>query len=490
MAKKTLKEGWIVPGREKLAAIFGAGSYQAMNTFVTSFLAVYLLMVGISPAIAAAVLLIIRAWDAINDVIFGYLVDKYRFKEGKSSFTKWLFSGRYMPWFRILFLIIPIGTVVMFSINTGWPLWLRVVQYVLGYILFDLGYTASGAYVLLPISMTNNYQERNFILAWNGLGQGIGSLPVVFLGTMFIAGSFGYTGSAVVFSILGLVLALIPALFVKERNVAEYDENAMRNYSIKEMFIALKQVPELFIIFLGALLWGIFYARGYNLFVAYYIFNDANISIVLSLVGIIPSICIIPFLPVIFKHMDKIAVARLVCAIFAICGIIMCILGPGFFVGNLPLFYFLFLIQNTAYVLTMFSLSQLMPDMAEVVKCRSGKDVAGVVSSTYAFVNKLVGSLVTSVSLLILGAYGWVAVEANSFDELAGLNAQGIGLQTERALEGLWNVSFFIPNIGFALAAITFCFVKIKRKNVAIYMRVNSGEITKEEGDELIAKGG
>lgn len=53
MSKRKRKEGWIVPAHEKVAMVFGAGSTQAMNTFVQSFLSVYILMVGISPAVAA-----------------------------------------------------------------------------------------------------------------------------------------------------------------------------------------------------------------------------------------------------------------------------------------------------------------------------------------------------------------------------------------------------------------------------------------------------
>ena len=56
MSKRKRKEGWIVPAHEKVAMVFGAGSTQAMNTFVQSFLSVYILMVGISPAVAAGVL--------------------------------------------------------------------------------------------------------------------------------------------------------------------------------------------------------------------------------------------------------------------------------------------------------------------------------------------------------------------------------------------------------------------------------------------------
>jgi Na+/melibiose symporter-like transporter len=488
MAKKPRKEGWIIPGREKLAMVFGMGSGATLNTFVTTFLALYVLMVGISPVIAAAVLLIVRSFDAINDVIFGYIVDKYRFKEGKTRFTKWLFSGRYMPWFRVLFLIIPIGTVILFSINTDWPLWLRVTQLVIGYLIYDIGMTVTGAYLLLPLSTTNNYDERTFVLAWNGLGQGFGALPVIFLGTVFIAGGVGYTGAVIIFAILGILLALIPSFVVKERNVAAYDEATMEKYDIRGMLSALKGIPELFILLLGVLFWGIFYTTGYGLFVAFYIFNDANVAVIMTLFSVLPSIILVPFLPAIFKRVDKIIVARIACIVFAATGVIINFMGAEFLANNLSYIYLFSLLQATSFVMTMFAGSMLIPDIAEMIRFRNGKDIAGSVTAMYGFTTKLVNTLVTSVSLLLLGFYGWVAVEADSFEELAALNEQGIGLQTDRALEGLWHVAYLYPLIGFALAAVAFFFVKVKRKKVAIYMQYNSGEITKEEADAKLAE--
>ena len=488
MAKKPRKEGWIIPGREKLAMVFGAGSPAALQTFVGTFLALYLLMVGISPAIAAAVLLIVRTIEIITDVLFGYIVDKHRFKPGRNRFAQWLFGGRYMPWFRLFFLVIPIGTMIIFTISTDLPLWVRITQYVIGYLIFDIGMTGASAYQLLPLSTTDNYEERTFVLSYNGLGQGFGALPVVFLGTVFIAGGLGYVGAAIVFSVIGLVLALIPAIVVKERNVTAYDEVKMKNYNVKEMFSALKGLPELFILLLGVLSWGIFYTTAYGLFVAFYIFDDANIAIFMTLFAVIPSVILVPMLPAIFKRVDKIVIARIACIIFAAAGIVINVLGPDFFAENISVILVLGLLQATAHVMTMFSCSMLMPDIAETIRFRSGKDIAASVNATYLFTTKLANTLVTSISLLILGFFGWVAVEANSFEELAELNEQGIGLQTERALEGLWNVAYLFPLIGFGIAAVTFFFVNVKRKKVAVYMKCNSGEITKEEADRLLAE--
>ena len=114
--------------------------------------------------------------------------------------------------------------------------------------------------------------------------------------------------------------------------------------------------------------------------------------------------------------------------------------------------------------------------------------MGGIISAVQSFEYKLVGSLVTSLTLLILGTYGFVSVEAGSFEELAALNAQGIGLQTESALQGLWDISYLFPMIGFAVATVFYFLVKVKRKKVTIYMQVNGNELTQEEGEKLLAE--
>ena len=69
-------EGWMLPLGERLAYIFDTGATQNFNTFVSMFLAAYLLMIGVDPKISAVVVLFVKIWDAANDAIFGFMVDK------------------------------------------------------------------------------------------------------------------------------------------------------------------------------------------------------------------------------------------------------------------------------------------------------------------------------------------------------------------------------------------------------------------------------
>ena len=71
-----------------------------------AFISTYLAMQGISLAKVAIVLLIVKVWDAVNDPIFGFIFDKVKFKNGQKS----------LPWLRIAVGLIPIVTILLFSI--------------------------------------------------------------------------------------------------------------------------------------------------------------------------------------------------------------------------------------------------------------------------------------------------------------------------------------------------------------------------------------
>ena len=201
--------------------------------------------VDLGVAVSATVLLLLKGWDAVNDVLFGYFIDRVRFDARQWKRWGWLFNGRYLPWYRIASFVFPIASVIMFTVNTSAPMWVRVLQYAVGYLLYDTAFTlASAPYGAMLTSMTNIPDERTFIQSYSVLGQGLGSLPVAFIGTALIAGSFGYSGSAVLFGVFGFLMA-IPAMFlIKERNVSAPTQVAEQAYSLKEMVAFLKKTKE------------------------------------------------------------------------------------------------------------------------------------------------------------------------------------------------------------------------------------------------------
>lgn len=483
------REGWIVPKGEKASYFIGSGSHFTVHTFMSAFLTTYLLMIGVNLAASATVMLVLRAWDAINDTVFGYLIDRVRFKPGKNWLSRWFFSGRYLPWFRIATIIIPFSMIVTFSVNTSAPMWLRILQYAIGYLLYDTAYTLSFApWGCMLTSLTNNVEERTFIQSYSILGQALGLVPVLFLGTALIAGNFGYTGSAILFAVYGFLLTVPALFFIKERIVSAPSPDSEIRYSLKEMFRFLVKTKEFLFFELGQLIWGILATGGaYGLFIAYYIFGDANLALLFGLFQFLPTILLLPFFPMIFKRINKITALQVACFLILVCGLLMYFIGAEGLMAIKGVFYLLLIIHGTATVFVAIGSAMILPDIAEIAKYRTETEHVGIIWSIHSTVTKLVSSLVVSVSLLILGAYGWVSVTAGSFEELKALNLEGIGLQTPQALQGLWNIMFLFPSIGFGLAALVFLLVKIDKNQVKTMIRSNTGEISREEAEVILS---
>ena len=487
---KQRREGWIVPKLEKFSYFIGSGSHFTVHSFMSAFISTYLLMSGINVATSAAVLFILRAWDAINDALFGYFIDRVRFKPRQGKIGGWFLSGRYLPWFRIASFIIPFSLIITFTINTEAPMWLRILQFAIGYLIYDTTFTISSApYSAMLTSLTSNIDERTFLQSYSVLGQALGLFPVGILGTALIAGNFGYSGAAILFAIYAFLLTIPAMVFIKERVVQTTVPDPGEKYSLKEMLGFFKKSREFLFFEIAQIIWGILQTGGaFALFIAFYIFGDANISIVLGAIELVPTILLLPFFPVIFKRINKITALRIACVLVLISGLAIYFLGPETFDGMRGLFYILSAIRGTSVVFVVVGSAMLLPDFAEVAKYRTNTEHVGIIFSIHSFVQKLVSSLVVSVSFLILGAFGWVSVTADSFEELEALNAQGIGLQTPQALQGLWNVVYLIPALGFGLATVIFLMVNIQRKQVETIIKANLGEISRDEAEEQLKK--
>ena len=114
-----------VTKREK----FSYGMYfMGQNVFygLIGYMTTYFTDVGITAALVAVVALITKVWDAINDPIFGMIMDKVHFKKGK-----------FLPWLRMSVIAIPVSTILLFVIPTGIPLVAKLIWATLAYMLWD-----------------------------------------------------------------------------------------------------------------------------------------------------------------------------------------------------------------------------------------------------------------------------------------------------------------------------------------------------------------
>ena len=81
--KKENPAGWRTAKKERTAYGLYFLGQNMIYTFPFMFLTTYLLMSGISPVKTAGILVLLKVWDAVNDALFGGLIDGIHFKKGK-----------------------------------------------------------------------------------------------------------------------------------------------------------------------------------------------------------------------------------------------------------------------------------------------------------------------------------------------------------------------------------------------------------------------
>lgn len=176
-----------------------------------AFISTYLAMQGINLAKVAAVLLIVKIWDAVNDPIFGYIFDRVKFRNGQKS----------LPWLRISTALIPVVTILLFSIPSGLSETGKLIWFGVAYVLWDSVYTLTDvpAYAMLN-TMTDNLQERNTLLSVNRIFSGGGVLIYGIVLPLLISERVGMSASwAVAVLSIFSALTMVPlSVNCKERN--------------------------------------------------------------------------------------------------------------------------------------------------------------------------------------------------------------------------------------------------------------------------------
>lgn len=93
-------------------------------------------------------------------------------------------------------------------------------------------------------------------------------------------------------------------------------------------------------------------------------------------------------------------------------------------------------------------------------------------------------SVSSSLALFLLGLFGWISVEAESFEQLAAMGIQ----QSAVALSGLWIVYALVPVIGMVISTFFYLGYKLNDRDVQIMAKCNSGELTRAEAVKLLSR--
>lgn len=418
--------------------------FMYMNTYFTD--------VGISALAVAGLALVVKVWDAINDPIFGGLIDRIHFKKGK-----------FLPWLRISLIGIPVATCLLFAIPTGASQGVKIAWACVAYVLWDTAYTICDVPIFgLVTTITSVQQERTTLNAIGRVCAMLAAMTVMVVIPTFRSMLGGWTTTVIMLSVIGAVTMLPICLSAKERVAPSADEEAA--VGLKEMFRYMKGNKYLLIFYISMLLMGsLNIASNLGMYIARYCLGNEAIQGLLGILGILPGILIGVLIPTLTKKIDKFKLYYWGVAVTMVLTIVKFLIGYHNFTG--------FLIMNILAALPMGLTSTLgfmfTPDCAEYGRYKSGIAAPGITFATQTFFVKLQSALVVVFGSSMLAAIGFVEGEG--------------AVQPADFADKLWLISTLLPVVGMLVALVLLRRYKLNDHDVELMAKCNSGEISREE---------
>jgi len=450
------KKDWVTKPLERAAYVIYFIGQLIFNVIVSSYTLVYLLNAGISEVTAGAILLAPKIIDAVDDTVFGVLVDKVRFRK-----------GRFLPWVKLASILMPFATIFFFSMPGNASGTLKCIWVIIGYIFWDICYTMCDAPIYaLVTSMTNNMDERNSILSYTRITGGIGGMFASIMIPMMYGSNgmnLGWSKTAVVMSLIGAAMMLPAGFLVKERYHGEKEEEA----SFSELFSSLFENKNLVVIILVRFIFMLtMSAEVLSSVFAQYVLGNETLGSLLTMAISMPALILSAIMPALMRKYDKVSLYAFFMGLFVAASVIQYFMGYE----NLVPVIALSVLRGIGY--GSFSILSFMfvPDCIEYAQFSGGRRNEGVSFALQTFVNKLNAAVISSISAFFLAMMGFSA---------ANVTAAG--------QRGVWMTYTILSALG-GIAAIPLLLkgYKLRDKNVAVMMRANNGEISKEEALKLM----
>ncbi len=429
--------------------LWGYAGY--VETFLTD--------IGVAAAAAAVILLAPKLWDAVNDVLFGYIVDRHSFKNGQ----------KFIPWVRIGTGAIGITTVVLFAIPETLSQPVKIVWFLIAYVLFDISYTIldAPAFAVTTV-MTTNVEERTGIIAGGKLWSMVGGVVATLL-VPLLRPVLGWFAACVVFVAVSLVL-MIPLLFtVKERHSEA--AAAAENPGLREMLRYLKHNRYLMVALAALLLLGLAsLEQKMAIYMGRICLEQENMATLVAGGAAVSVIVVSALVPALSKKWDKYYVLCAGMAFTVVMNIV------AYFVGydSLVLAILMTMLKCAGLGFWSVVVYMLVADTVEYGMYKTGTRAAGITFSLQCFAAKLKNGLISAVVLFSLSAVGFVEGEH--------------AVQPAGVADGVWGLFCLLPAAGYAVALVMLLVLyKLRSGDVQVMAQYNNGEITKAEAEALLA---
>ncbi|MDR1177380.1 MAG: glycoside-pentoside-hexuronide (GPH):cation symporter [Spirochaetaceae bacterium] len=408
-----------------------------------------------TPAAVGLILLLARIWDAVNDPLFGIVVDKMNLK-----------GGKFKPWIRIATVGVPVSIIAAFGMPEGLSGGAQVVYACVTYLLYDTLYTLTDVPIFaLATAMTNNIKERTVIM---GIGRMAAALSMLLLSmvVMPVIIAAGWSAAAVLFAVAAFIL-MIPLNFLAKERFRAGGGGA----SLKDIVTYLRGNKYLLIFYTAMIVCSLTNTvMSMNGYIGKYMLGGPQMIPFVMVTMTLPMIIASFLIPIINKKVDKFNILM--------AGLIlnMASSAAAYFAGygSLPLFLTLNALRNFGFGAFFATSGMFTADCVEYGNYKTGKRAEGITFSIQTFSAKLTSAFSAGILGILMTIIGYNGAEAR---------------QAASTMAGLWKMFTLMPLIGLAIAIPVIGFLyKLRDKDVQVMALYNQRQLTEAEAEAQLSR--
>lgn len=430
---------------KKTLFAYGMGDFASnlTNTFMGSYLSIfYTDVVGLTPAVVSAIMVIARIWDAINDPMFGAIAERTNTKK-----------GRFRPYIFYFTPFLALAAVLTFTILGGEG---GAVYAAVTYIAYGMLYTVVNlSYGSLSTVMTTNPEDISQLTSWRMMGTNLSSVVLSALSPVImgaISGSDTFTGQSYTITMIIYAVLSIPMFYFVYANCKEVVKPVNEGQKVP-LSLSLKTVVTNKPLMLGfcMMIFAMFAFFGRMGVVIYYIIYVMQKPQYISIFMSLPSIMTVIGILLTKNYIVRWGKKKMTAIGYVGAGVTLIVM---YFVD--PSNFALMVILHALYGFFCFSFPipmSMIPEAINYQEDRTGIRTDGLAYAATSLSTKVGNAFGPAMALLVMGAFGYVA------------NAQ----QTAEAMQGINLATNLVFGICYLLALIPLAFYPLNaEKNAQI----------------------
>ena len=417
--------------------VFGL-TQSILNKYYTDVLEISVLSVMIMTIVA-------RIWDAINDPIWGRIIDGAKVRK----------DGRYRRWIKIFAVPVALAAVLMFADVRGFSAGGKLAWIYVSYILFGMLYTCINIpYGSLAQVITSSDKERSSLSVFRSIGSTFGAMPAMVLASMcYVKLADGSSQidyhkvlvGVIAIAVLSVLAYLLCYAWTKER-VESQPAPREKGQTMKVIRLLLKSRPFMAVslasmLFLAAQMFG----QGYNTYLFHHYFKAPGMTMLPTVFQYLPVAVVMFFATRLgnrFGRREVCSYGILLAAVFYLALFVLALFG----ITNVWLYLAACLASGVGTAFIFLLIWAMATDAIDYNKVAFGLNDEATSYAFYSFMRKLgqtVATILINVPLLRIGYSG------------STLNTEGL---TPAALKSMYNSSVMIPAVLFLLVFVSLRF--------------------------------